>query len=222
VASGDVELRVASKGTSVLPADLAKILLNLRCPGATREEAKAKLKGTVDTLTKALVELGVPRSDITIDDALPQMGFVGNEALDSELFSAAAQQQASKQPHFAMGVIKVTLTNLGLLPRVREMLNDKNAVILESPSLALRDDRAARRLAITDAVRRAQADADAYAASLGLRVGRIVRVTDQASQPGMIPNYDEMIRKLVPSHDLKPGMVETSVVAAVDFILTPR
>ncbi len=221
LAPGEVELTVASKGASVYPADKATTTFNLRCPGATIEEATAKVNAVADGLTKELVARGIPRQNIVVDEPSARLGFVGNEAITADL-PPEMQQAIAKQPRYATLTVKVVVTDMSLLRGLREVTAKNGLVSLENTDYELNDDRAARRSAIADAVRRANADAEAYASSLGLRVARTIRVTDQAANPSIMGNYSELMERMILRKNVASGKVETSVNVAVDFVLRPQ
>lgn len=220
LAPGEVPLTVASKGQSIFPADRAVMTLNLRCPGATTAEAQVQVRQVAGSLTNQLLALGIARDDITVDEPVSRVGFVGNEAIDEmagELPSAEA-----KPTRYASLSLKVVINDLSQLPRVKGMLTQKNALFRESPAYELKNDKVARRVAIADAIGKARTDADAYAAALNMRIARIAGVTDQAAQPSMMGSYAEMIEQMISQKSAGNGKVETTVSVAVDFVLAPR
>jgi uncharacterized protein YggE len=105
---------------------------------------------------------------------------------------------------------------------VQELLDQKDAVTLESPLFELSDNRAARSAAIADAIQKARLDADAYAAALGMRVSRLTRVKDQNAQASPFGNYAELVEKMVQQKSGPRGKVETDVNVVIEFALAPR
>src|ERR1044071_593832 len=165
---GGIPLEVAAKGISIVPADKATMVLNLRCNAATSTEAKRLVRERASDLSRELIAAGVPSRDIVIEEATARLGFVANEAVQSIM--DAAQQGEAKPKRSASLAVTVTFADMSLLRRVQQLLDQKDAVTLESPAYELSDNRAARRAAIADAIQKARADADSYAASLGMRV----------------------------------------------------
>jgi uncharacterized protein YggE len=219
ISSGEIPLEVAAKGVSVAPADKATIVLNLTCSAETSAEARKLVKDRADGLVRELVSAGVPAVDISVDGS-SRIGFVGNEAIEAAM--NAGQPSAAKPKRSAYQAITVTFTNFALLARVQELLDHKDAVTLESPLYEISDARAARRAAIADAVRKARDDADAYAASLGMRVSRLTEIRDQSSQASPLGDYSDVFEKMMQQKTVSKGKVETDIRVAVGFTLTPR
>jgi uncharacterized protein YggE len=217
--SGEVPLEVAAKGVSILPADKATIVLNLTCTAETSAEAKRLVRDRADGLVRELVLAGVPAGNISVDDS-SRVGFIGNEAMEAAM--NAAQPSVTKPKRSAYLAVTVTFGDLSLLARVQGLLDHKDAVTLESPLYELSDSRAAKRAAIADAVRKARDDADAYAASLGMRVSRLAQIRDQSAQASPFGDSAELLERMVQQKGASKGKVETDVRIAVEFILAPR
>jgi uncharacterized protein YggE len=92
------------------------------------------------------------------------------------------------------------------------------------PDYELADDRAARRAAKADALAKAKEEADAYAAMLGMRVSRLLRVGERGAadmtDPSEILAYVKAARAGGGVTDERK--VETTVRLAVDYALVPR
>jgi uncharacterized protein YggE len=101
---------------------------------------------------------------------------------------------------------------------------------VESPTYSLSDDRPARRAARAEALEQANADAEAYAAGLGLRVARVVRVTERIGLESLslLSDASERVRLAMRSpvaagaSEGREPEIRTSVVVGVDFALAPQ
>ena len=216
----EIPLEIAAKGVSIVPADKATIVLNLRCNAATSTEAKKLVRERADKLSGDLIAAGVPSRNVTIDEPTAKPGFIGNETIES-MTNAAAQSDA-KAKRSASLAVTVTFTDFSLLRRVQELLDQKDAVTLESPLFELSDNHVARRAAIADAIQKARTDADAYASSLGMRVARLTRIRDQDAQASPFGDYGELVQKFMQQKNAPNGKVETDVRVTVEFALAPR
>ncbi len=137
--------------------------------------------------------------------------------------SANQAAPAPKRPFYATGSLEVTISDLGLLPKLRQYIDQKDAVVMENPAFSVSDERSVRNAAIRDGIAKARLDADAYAAALGMRVARVVSAKDQAAQSSFFfPDYNKMLEKITGATDVKSGMVRTSSSVIVEFALTPR
>lgn len=128
------------------------------------------------------------------------------------------------------GIIGYTATN-ELAVRVRD-LNRAPAIIdamlaaganrVAGPNFSLADDASARRTARQRAVAEARAEAEDYAAALGMRVSRVLRVSERSAG-----HYGES-REIVVSGSrisgtpIEPGQVRTEVRIWADFVLAPQ
>jgi len=218
---GEVAITTTGRGKSSVPAERASMVLNLRCAGQSQAEAQTSLDTATAALIHDLLAIGVPRKSIVEGEQLGSLGFIGNEAFSEEL-PPEVQQQIAKRPRYATTAVTVVLDDLALLPKVQQLLRGRGAVTLERPDYELRDDRAARQLAIADAIRRARAEAQAYAASVGMRVDRLTGIRDLSAAPSVFGGYPEMMKQLSERRGAKKLVVETEVDVAADFILTSR
>lgn len=221
LAPGEVSLEVASKGNSTRRADKATILLSIRCSGDTPAEARAAAKMTSENLRRELQKLGVPAKSILIEEPTARAGFIGNEAVADMLVNVPGAGAAAKPKSTASLQMRIDLAGLSVLPRLRDLLEREPNPVTLTPSYTLNDPRPARNAAIEDAVRNARADADAYAASLGMRVARVVAIRDQSTQPMFIPDYEEMMSRFTQTAGAAEE-VQTNVRAIVEFAIVPR
>jgi uncharacterized protein YggE len=219
----EIPVEVVATGVSVLPADKATVTLNLRKTRATNREARDNVRRLADQLTAELVQLGLSRQSINFEEPTNRPGFIGNEAVSEMMEGMGQATSARKTPASANASLELTISEMGLLPRLRDLIDQRDAVVMENPAFSLSDDRRARNAAIHDGTGKARLDADAYASALGMRVRRVVRAKDQAAQPSLLfPDYDKMVDKFIGQSDVKAGMVKTSVRVIVEFALAPR
>jgi uncharacterized protein len=92
---------------------------------------------------------------------------------------------------------------------------------VNGPIFELGDDRAAIRSARTNAVAAAREEADAYAAALGMRVARVLRLGERnvgASDEGFITVTGSRLQ----GTPIEPGEIETQARVWIDYALAPR
>lgn len=222
--ANEVPLQVVGIGKSSVAADRATLTMNISQSGATNAEARAKVQAQGDVLIAELVKRGVPRRSISVDEGVSRMGFVGNEAYP-EFQEALAQAGGApkKIERKAALSIKIVLDDLALLPRVRQFLDERNAIIAESPALDLRDDRQARHAAMRDAVQNARAEAEVYADAVGMRLVRVIRISDPAGESALGAEYADLMRKMMAlKGTTEAGKVETIVRVNVEYALAPK
>nr|WP_197277144.1 SIMPL domain-containing protein [Sphingomonas profundi] len=175
-------------------------------------------------LQAKLRSVGVPDAAITVlPPVTSQIGFIGNEAYSDDETpnpaGAAALLAMARQQKIATVGVQIELTDMNRLASVRQVLLDREDVTAQPPTLSLRDDTAARRAAISQAIAKAKEEAEAYAAALGLRVSRIVRVFDPAATSEQPQVWSQMIT-------LMNGGTGTEVVTdarvGMEVVLAPR
>jgi len=207
----EVTVEAVATGVSIDPADKATVTLNLRKSGATNLEARTNVRLFANQVTNELIALGIPKQNIDFEEPTNRLGFIGNEAMSAIMQDAGKEALPAKRQVSAAASLKLTISDLSLLARLRDFIDQNDAVIMENPTFSLSDDRSARNAAIADGVRKARLDTDAYAAALGMRVGRVISAYDQAAQSTFsFPDYDKMVERFTGRSDVKSGMVRTS------------
>lgn len=124
----------------------------------------------------------------------------------------------------------VRLTSLAQVMEVQKALAPLGAKVTAiTPSLD--DPDGARRQAKAKALAAARADADAYASILGMRVVRVVRISETGNGlflPGFQEKLQQMMiggpaamRTMFGASDMKPGFVHVEASLVVEFELAP-
>lgn len=124
-------------------------------------------------------------------------------------------------------IIGYTATNkvelrLRDLSRASELLDaflQAGANSVEGPSFSLSDERPAELAAKREAVRLAREDADNYAQALGMRVVRVLRVSDRGREHRPSDYIVVTGARATPGPPVQPGELETSARVWVDFAL---
>ncbi|TFI56374.1 DUF541 domain-containing protein, partial [Sphingomonas parva] len=166
--------------------------------------------------------LGVRAEDIQTGHAA-RIGFIGNAAYTVEggPLGDGPGAEAPMAGAARAGDARMISIRLGAPERFAELdaaLAREGATAVTAPDFQVADPDGQARAAKLDALRRARADAEAYAAALDMRVARIVRVADaERSADDAI----EMIRLM--SRDSAPdARVETRAAVTVEFALAPK
>jgi uncharacterized protein YggE len=225
LAAGEIPVRVVGNGEATSPADRATLVMNIKKSGSTVSEARANTRAYGEQLIAALVARGIPRTAITTQEGSSGLGFVGNEAFDAaaEAMAEARGVAASKTPTKSASMsIQVVLDDLSLLSKVRQFLDERDAVILQPPSFELHADGVARRSAINDAIVHARTEAESYAAATSMRVSRILSINDTAGEANPFGVDLDWMRKLMANGASGDAKIKTRVRVTVEFALTPR
>jgi uncharacterized protein YggE len=89
----------------------------------------------------------------------------------------------------ASNVVRVRLDDLGRVGRVIDAATEAGSNNIQDIRFALRDEEGPRGEALREAARNARQDADALADALGLRIVRVVTVSEQSPEAGPVPIY---------------------------------
>ncbi len=233
LALGEVLLETGAVGTSTVPADLATINVAFSGSGQTDAAARADLDARYQRIVAAARGAGIAASAIsrnapdgvadlrTFDvmeepPPLPEGGAA----------TAGVPVPRPVPPHYFSGMAVVRVTDMTRMTALRGALDTAadsepgNARTVYS----LTDSRAARQAARAQALAMARADAESHAASLGMRVARIVRVSERTGF-GMLPQLlgDSRLQRgpFGPGENHDPEITVFAVVG-VDFALAPR
>ena len=150
-------------------------------------------------LQAKLRNIGVPDAAITVlPPGTTQIGFIGNEAYSDDdtpqnPAGAAALLAMARQRKIGTVGVQIELNDMTRLTAVRQLLLEREDVTAQPPTLSLRDDTAARRAAVAQAIAKARQEADAYSGALGLHVMRIVRVFNPAATAEQPQVWAQMI-----------------------------
>lgn len=221
LAPGEVLLQISANGSSRDKADTVTILVPISTTGATASAARAANEASIERLKKALVARGVPAGSASVVPMQGSFGFIGNETANLDLLPGTAFAAAGREKS-ARSLIQIILTNPAMMSAVRAALDAENQAMTGPPVYALKDDRPASAAASADAIAKARRQADLSAAALGLRVARIVRVSNYGEQTNEVPDYESMARMMMGARADEGDQVVTRARVWIDFVLQPR
>lgn len=225
LAQGELLLELGSIGTATVPADLATLTVHIGGRGETEAAAGAEIDARYRRVIAAARQAGVPAAAIT-EGARSQIADV--RTFDAMEIPPSEGRPAAPPPpsHFASRSAVVRVTDMARVDAIRGALiaaaetEPSNAM----PVYSLTDSRAARQTARAQALAAVRADAEAYAASLGMRVARIVRVSERTGV-GLLPHLlgdPTLPRRLFGPGENRDPNVTVLAVVGVDFALAPR
>jgi uncharacterized protein YggE len=238
LAPGEVLLEVGALGTVTTRADTATLLVPINSSGATEAEARRAAESAADRIAGAAASAGVAAGDIrrypitTGNDAV-----MASAMLDVQLAAEAVQRPGnsrrsimrpspadSRPAASAHSEIEINIRALEHLASLQRALAAAGADGLSDPTYALTDDHAARAEARAQAIAEARVDADAYAAALGMRVLRVVRVTERVGMDliGTMMSQGPRMRQMMGGMEGRNPDIVTTVALGMDFALAPR
>ena len=214
----EVLLELEVTGVARAPGDVARIVVPLNRTGRTPADARAALETETGRILAAAARAGVAREDMQVHPAQGmRAGFVGNGFADESLMGVDALP-ARAPHHTATAAVEIRLRDPNSFDRVREAVETVEASVPD-PVFTLSDRTAAWREARADALRKARAEADDYARAIGMRVGRLVRVS-AASVPEHEAYLELMLMMGREARDART--VETRVNVSAAFALVPN
>lgn len=227
LADGEVLAQVAARGTVRTKPDLATFRVTVTRQGSTNATARSAADATTRELTAKLIALGLDRTAVRVlPGGTGRIGFIGNEAYaadgdaDAPEVGAALAAAMARQRKTVATMLEVQVSDMSKLSAVRTVLEEQDGAMALPPVLGLRDDNLARRTAIAKGLAEAKQDAAAYAAALGMRVVRIVRVYDQAASASQAQDFAQMISMM--NGGGGDDQVVTEVRIGLDVILGAR
>ena len=231
LAANEVLLEVNATGSVTTRADMATLAVAIRVQAATAEEARRNAEAQVRRITEAARRAGIAAGDIeageiqTYSDEMygNTMSMDMNMAMETNAAMAAEEMvDASYTPMVAAtGQMTVKVRNIARLEAIQAAIAEAGGYA--SATYTLTDTAGPRREARARAIVAARADAEAYAAALGLRVARIVRVTERSGMDffSMMMNESAMRARMGMGEQTEP-QIETMMSLGVDFALAPR
>jgi uncharacterized protein len=228
LAANEVLLETAAGAAESAPADRATFTILVSETGGRQAEAEAARDRVVRAVTAAARAAGARDADI---DTSMIPGGRRLTAFDVEVPTIVRPGGEAPQPDeslVATATVKVTVRGAANIRRFQDSVPATGAEITGNPQLELDDDTALRRAARSKALATARADAEAYAASLNMRVARIVRITERSGGDFMSLMFgmlgggrQSQIERMFGGGD-RSGEVPVLVFIGVDFALVPR
>lgn len=214
---GEALISVEAEGRHASTPDTMSISAGTVTTGATAAEAVAANNALAQRLIEAVRAAGIDPRDVRTAHFSVQPRFdEGRHDSDEE----------GSPPHIVGYVVQnrleIRLRDLRSAETLISRLFDAGANSVGGPSFTLSDDRAARRAAERNAVAEARAEAENYAAAVGRRVGRLLRISDRRTWSEPTDERIYVTGSRIPSTPIEPGEVETRAVVFVDFALVPE
>ena len=219
LAVGEVLLELNSMGTATGRADSAEVIVQIAVQGSDEADLRRKYDRVVARLRAAARDA---RGEIEVQELSSYSDMMIMNAADTNMagFDVVEEGQSEHSGSSAATIRLRDLSRIEALTRTLEGIEGVYSDVRYSAS----DMSAVRRQARDNALASARAEADSYAASMGLRVARIARVTERVEVDFMAMMMgDPAIQNLAMSG--APGSdpnVPAYVRVGVDFILAPR
>jgi uncharacterized protein len=206
----EVLLRVSATGESETRPDLATFSAGVSSIAASSEAATTANNAKMNKVMAAVEALGVKRDDTqTQNISVNRIGYGRNRG----------QFEASN-------MVSVKVRKMDQASQVIAAATSAGANILSGPNLTIDDKEAASKSAYAAAYKAARARADAYADAAGLKVGRILAITDSSAMEGPIAMDAMAAQETAPpppvntGPPIRAGLSTSTARVRVDFALT--
>lgn len=215
---GETLLEVESRGEVTVRPDAAFVGVGVVTTGTTAAEATAANAEQMAKVIAAIRKAGVEERYVRTQQINVEPRFARANPSDD-------QGQPQITGYVARNGVNVTVVKLAVASDVIGAAFANGANSVSGPNLGLLDDSAATADARRDAIARAKAEADAYATALGLRVARILRVSERGRNASPVIYAHALASYAAvppppPPPPIATGEMRQSVTVWVDFALT--
>ncbi|HEY0149295.1 MAG TPA: SIMPL domain-containing protein [Allosphingosinicella sp.] len=218
LAPGEVLLKVEAEGEHLARPDVVSIQAGVVTTGRTAKEALAANAQLANRLVLAVRGAGVEPRDMQTSNLAVTPQFA-RDRMDRD----EEEGVRSITGYVARNTLALRLRDLSKAADIINALFEAGANEVRGPRFSLSDPAPAIRAARLAAVAAARAEAETYAEALGMRVSRVLRVSerepfDTDEEGGSIIVTGSAIRPA----PLEPGEVSTSGRVWIDYALAPR
>lgn len=221
LAPGEVLLNVQAHGDHASRPDVMTITAGVVTTAASAREALASNSALAGRLIEAVRAHGIdPRDAKTAElSVVPQF----------EELSEASAQKAERQGraprilgYVATNQLELRLRDLARAPDLIDALFAAGANNVDGPRFSLADPAPAERLARRAAVAAARKEADTYAEALGMRVSRVLRVSERGSFEYEGDQTIIVTGSRVKRPNIEPGELILRIQVWIDYAMAPR
>lgn len=175
IARGNTLLSVSGEGQSTRKPDLAVFNAGVATTGTTAGEALAANSAAMNRVIAALKRAGIAERDVqtsnlSINPVYADTSRIAGNSLEQQLPRIIGYQVSNN--------VTVRQRKLGEFGKVIDTLVSAGANSVSGPGFQLDDPSAALDEARAEAMRKARARADLYAKAAGLRVARIISISE--------------------------------------------
>ena len=218
IAAASTLLTLSADGRSNRVPDLAVFSAGVTTQGATAGQAMSANAAAMTRVIAALKKAGVAEKDIQTSSI--QLNPVYGQPV------VGPNGQMVQEPRIvgyqAMNLVTIRARDIKNFGKVLDALVASGANQISGPSFQMADATAAMDEARVNAIKAARARADLYARSAGLRVVRIVSISEGGYNPPQ-PKYAMMEARSADaaSTPIQAGEVEAQISVTVQFELAP-
>lgn len=219
IEAGHTMLTVTAQGSSTREPDLASYSAGVTTQGATASEALSANSAQMTKVIAALKKAGIADKDVQTSNLSVSPVYAQPKRLPDGNYEDGPQKIVGYQTN---NTVSVRQRKLGDMGKVIDALVTAGANQVNGPNFQLSEPEAAMDEARVAAMKSARARADLYARASGLRVARIVSISESG---GYSPQPVMYVRKAAMDMAAAPpvaaGELEMNVNVTVQFELAP-
>ncbi|MGB7404548.1 MAG: SIMPL domain-containing protein [Pacificimonas sp.] len=206
----DTLLTISARGETDVAPDIARLSAGVVTQAATANEAMQQNRERMSRVIAALQAVGVADRDIQTN----------NLNLNPE-YDYQDRRAPRITGYRAANMVEVKLRDLSDAGGALDALVSEGANQINGPSFSVDDEEAALNAARRDAMAKARARADIYASAAGMRVARIVSISEGGGSymPRPVPQMARMAMDESASTPIQPGELNLGVNVNVVYEL---
>jgi uncharacterized protein YggE len=215
LAPGEVLIQVEASGEARNRPDVMAINAGVVTTGRTAKAALAANNVLANRLLEAVRAQGVAPKDVQTEElsVRPQFAKTDEERASDE------GRSAQIVGYVATNSVALTLRDLSKAPDIVDALFEAGANNVRGPDFSLSDPAPAQRDARRAAVAAARTQADEYAAALGMRVSRVLRVSERGTFQQEGGQSITVTGSRIPRSPVEPGEITTRITVWIDYAM---
>lgn len=218
MAPANTLLTVTAEGRATRAPDVAVFTAGVASTGTTAGQALSANAAAMNRVIAALEKAGVASRDIQTSNLSLNPVYAEPQRLPDGRIEQGPPRITGYQ---VSNQVTVKQRNLDRFGQVIDTLVAAGANQVNGPSFQVDNSDAATDEARTDAVRKARARAELYARAAGLRIVRILTISESGGYTPPMPMYRMAVAQAAEASPVAPGEVALNVNLSVQFELAP-
>jgi uncharacterized protein len=215
LAPGETLLKVEAEGEALSRPDMMEIEAAVVTTGSNARDALRANSALAERLIEAVRAAGVEARDVRTSDLSVRPRVKGGEDDDE-----AARPRILG--YLARNSLSVRLRDLARTPEILEALLEAGANEVDGPTFRLADPKSALEAARRDAIAKARAEAETYSDALGMRIARVLNVSERREDYGRGGEIIVTGTRRNNGPPVEPGELATEVTVWIDYALAPK
>lgn len=218
IEAGHTLLTVSAEGRANRKPDLAVFTAGVASSGKTAGEALSANSAEMNRVIQALKRAGIAERDIQTSNLSLNPVYADTSRQPGDPLEQQVPRIIGYQ---ANNMVTVKQRNLGEFGKVIDTLVAAGANQVNGPSFQIDQPDTALDEARIEAVKKARERADLYARTIGMKVVRLVSISESGGHSPPVPMYRMAVAEAAASAPVAPGEVSLNLNLAVQFELAP-